>query len=322
MSTTSEVAVGDDPTSEAGRTVAVVFNPTKISDGIRDLVNRRAQESGWQPPRWLETSAEDPGRAMTAEAREADVDLVLAAGGDGTVRVVAAGLASSDIPLAIIPEGTGNLLARNLGIPLDEEEAVEVAFGSHQRRMDIVRISTDDGAEPDRFAVMAGIGLDAAIMKNTDEDLKSKVGSAAYVVAALKQLKRAPRNVRVSVDDGRVLQRRAMLTLVGNVGALQGNVELIPDAEPDDGRLDVFVASPRRLRHWIATAIRLITKKEQSSDRIDQLVGRRVTIELDEPDDYQLDGDTIGRCRRLTAEVEPGALKVKVPAPVATSEES
>ncbi len=319
MTTTPQARVSEQSAGRSGQTVAVVYNPTKVSDDIRDLVNRRAEESGWQQPRWLETRADDPGRAMTAEALEAEVDLVLAAGGDGTVRVVAAGLAGSGVPLGIIPEGTGNLLARNLDIPLTEADAVEVAFGEHERSLDIVRIATDDGGEPDRFAVMAGIGLDAAIMNNTDEGLKAKVGSAAYVVAAVQQLNRKPRSVRVTVDDGRVLRRRAVLTLVGNVGAIQGNVELIPGAEPDDGRLDVFVASPRRLRHWLAVAVRLVTRKKQSSDRIDQLVGRRVRIELDEPDDYQLDGDTIGQCRQLTAEVEPRALMIKVRPPAATS---
>jgi diacylglycerol kinase family enzyme len=169
---------------------------------------------------------------------------------------------------------------------------------------------------------MAGIGLDAAIMSNTDESLKAKIGSVAYVVAAVKQLSRRPRAVKVTVDDGKPLRRRAVITLVGNVGAIQGNVELLPGAEPDDGRLYVIVASPRRLRHWLAVGLRLITGKERPSDRIDNRVGHRVVVELDEPDDYQLDGDTLGQCRRLVAEIEPGALMIKVPEPVATTRES
>lgn len=113
---------------QAARQSAVVFNPVKVADDFRDTVSRRLSEAGWSEPLWLETAEDDPGRSMTAKAREAGVDLVLAAGGDGTVRVVADGLAGTSIALGVIPAGTGNLLARNLDLPLDEGAAVEVAF--------------------------------------------------------------------------------------------------------------------------------------------------------------------------------------------------
>ncbi|QDP95737.1 diacylglycerol kinase [Microlunatus elymi] len=306
MSTTS-----DDDRSE--RRFAVVVNPTKISEALPELINEAAERGGWSEPLWLETTADDPGRRMAQQARDAGVQTVLAVGGDGTVRVVASELAGSGVGLGIVPEGTGNLLARNLGIPLTESEAIAVALGESSRDLDIVRISTDDDASADRFTVMAGLGLDAAIMSNTDEALKAKIGSIAYVAAALQHLGREPRRMRITVDDHRRLERRAILCLIGNVGAVQGDIELIPGALPDDGLLDVVVASPRRLRHWFAVALRLITRRERSGDRIDQLTGRRVVVEIDQPEDYELDGDTIGQCRRLVAEIEPGALQVRAP---------
>ncbi|SDT07860.1 diacylglycerol/lipid kinase family protein [Microlunatus soli] len=310
-----------EPTSGDGtqRRVAVIYNPIKIGDGLREMINTRAADSGWAEPLWLETTEDDPGRRMAADARAADVDLVIAAGGDGTVRAAVGGLADSGIPLGVVPEGTGNLLARNLGIPLQEQAAIEVAFEGTERSLDVVAITTDDAPETDRFAVMAGIGLDAAIMSNTDSNLKDKVGSLAYVVAATQQLQRRPRQMRVTVDDHPALERKAKICLVGNVGAIQGDVELISGAEPDDGLLDVLVASPKRIRHWIALASRLITGKQRAEDRIDQLTGRRVVVELTEPDEYQLDGDTIGSCRRLVAEIEPGALMIRVPEPSGTT---
>lgn len=299
-------------TTQSERQLAVVFNPVKIGDDLADLVNARARERGWAEPQWLETSEDDPGRGAARRAVEAGATRVLAVGGDGTVRSVASGLAGADVSLGIVPAGTANLLARNLGIPLDEQEAVEVGLGAATRRLDVVRITTDDG-EPDRFAVMAGIGLDAAIMNRSEESaLKDQAGSVAYVVAALQELGREPQAMRIRMDDGRTLRRRAMICLVGNVGAIQGQIELLPDAKPDDGLLDVVVASPTRLRHWIAVVLRLLTRKERTWDRVDQLVGRRVEVLLDEPAEYELDGDAIGRCRRLVAEIEPGVLEVCV----------
>lgn len=303
-------------TEDGSRRLAVVCNPTKISDQLRGLVTERARNGGWAEPIWLETSEDDPGREVAREAVEQGVDRVLAAGGDGTVRAVASGVAGSDVSLGIIPAGTANLLARNLGIPLTEPEAVDVALGSRMRSLDVVQIITDDG-EPDRFAVMAGIGLDAAIMSTSDSALKAlkdMAGSLAYVVAAVKELGRKPRVMRIRVDDGPVLRRRALICLVGNVGAIQGEIELIPDARPDDGQLDVVVASPTRLRHWIGVALRLLTRKQRPDDRVDQLVGKRVEVVMDEPDEYELDGDTMGSCQRFVAEIEPGALQVCVAA--------
>jgi YegS/Rv2252/BmrU family lipid kinase len=305
--------------SGAERRVAVVLNPAKISDELTGLITDRAKQLGWAEPLWLETSEDDPGRGMAEQAVDERVDRVLAAGGDGTVRAVASGLAGSGVPLGIIPAGTANLLARNLGIPLTEPDAVEVALGSTTRSLDVVKITTDDN-EPDRFAVMAGIGLDAAIMNSSDSSLKplkDKAGSVAYVVAAAKELGRKPRAMRITVDDGPTLRRRAMLCLVGNVGAIQGQVELIPDAKPDDGLLDVVVASPTRFRHWLGILLRLLTRKGQPGDRVDQLVGKRVEVVMEEPDEYELDGDAMGSCQRLVAEIEPEALKVCVVAEAA-----
>lgn len=293
------------------RIVAVVANPTKISDRLRRLITEQAGAEA--DIRWLETTEDDPGRRMTADAIDQGADVVLAAGGDGTVRVVAAGLAGSGVPLGVIPEGTANLLARNLGIPLQEEAAVEVALGALERTLDVISVAVDADEDTDRFAVMAGIGLDAAIMSNTDETLKKRAGSVAYVVSGLQQLGRRPRRMKVTVDDRPTVHRKAMICLVGNVSAVQGDLELVPGAQPDDGLLDVVIASPRRLRHWLMLVVALITRRPHDSSRLDQIQGRRVVIELDESEEYQLDGDTVGSCRRLTAEIEPGALRIRAP---------
>ncbi len=299
-----------DVSSDATR-CAVVYNPTKISDGFRDLVSARASEAGWAEPLWLETSAEDPGRAMTREALDAGVDLVLAAGGDGTVRVVADVMAGSGVTMAIIPAGTGNLLARNLELPLDEAGALDVAVAGRTRNIDLVELKVD-GGRAEHFAVMAGVGVDATIMDEVDPELKKKVGPAAYFVAASKALGRLPVPMEISVDGGRRHRRRAMTCLIGNVGKLPGGLVLMPDAEVDDGRLDVYVAAPLRVRHWLKLALRVVTRREQRDDKVDSWQAGRVVLTLRRPEAYQLDGDVVGEGRQLVAQIRPGALTVCV----------
>lgn len=294
------------------RRAAVVFNPTKISDEFRGLVESAIERDGWVDTLWLETAAEDPGRAMTKQAVAEQVDLVVCAGGDGTVRVVADGLAESGIPMGLIPAGTGNLLARNLDLPLDEASAIDVAFGGLTRTIDLINIVVD-GGPPEHFAVMAGIGVDAVIMDETDEDLKAKVGAAAYFLAAGKALKRLPIHLVVTIDQRRPLRRRSMQCVVGNVGDLRGNLTLIPGAKPDDGLLDLYIASPHNVRHWIKLVLRLLTRKPKVDDQVDQRTGKTVTVTIRGTENYQLDGDVVGECRTFTAKVVPGALTICVP---------
>jgi diacylglycerol kinase (ATP) len=299
------------------RRCAVIYNPTKVSEKFRALLEDNLQRKGWVETLWLETSAEDPGRAMTRQALAEQVDLVIGAGGDGTIRAVADGLAHTGIPLGLVPAGTGNLLARNLDLPLEEVDAIDVALDGQQRPIDLVRITVDD-RPPEHFAVMAGIGVDAMIMDETNEDLKDKVGSAAYFVAAGKALGRLPVRMTVQLDSNRPVRRHAMVCVIGNVGRLQGNLTLIPGASPDDGFLDLYIASPRQLRHWVKLAFRLITRRAKKDDQVDQRKGKSVRIVIDGKDNYQLDGDVVGESTTLDAEIQPGALTICVPAQAAS----
>jgi diacylglycerol kinase (ATP) len=150
------------------------------------------------------------------------------------------------------------------------------------------------------------------------EDLKDKVGSAAYFVAAAKALGRLPIRLKVQLANHRPLRRHAMLCVIGNVGTLQGNLTLIPGASPDDGLLDLYLASPRRFRHWLKLALRLITRRAKKDDQVDQHTGKRVGIIIDGKENYQLDGDVVGESTTLDAEIQPGALTICVPAQAAS----
>lgn len=293
------------------RPCAVIYNPVKVSDGFREAAAAALESAGRTDVRWWQTTEDDPGRGMVQEALAASADLVLVAGGDGTVRVVADGLAGTDVVLGIVPEGTANLLALNLGIPSEEAAALQVIMNGKDRRIDLIRVSVDN--EPAQHsAVMAGAGLDAMIMGDTDDQLKAKIGSAAYFLAAGKALGRLPLRARIRIDNHYPRRRRAMVVILGNVGRIPG-IDLIPNAKPDDGRMDVLIASPRRFRDWVKVAIRLITRRPKVGDTVEIRPARRVELRIGSRDHYQLDGDVVGEFSVMRAEIVPGALVVRVP---------
>jgi YegS/Rv2252/BmrU family lipid kinase len=298
----------------AERKVAAILNPIKVDDpaGFRVMVEKLAEESGWRSVQWWETTVEDTGYSMAHEAAVSGADLVIAIGGDGTIRAVCEELAGTGIPVGIIPAGTGNLLARNLSIPLYLRAAVDVGLNGQDRAIDMVRVSGDD-MEDATFLVMAGMGFDAAIMEGVNEEFKKKVGWLAYVWSALKALMFPAIRVEVSVDGGEFTKHRARTVVIGNVGHLQAGMPLIPDAAIDDGQLDVVLLYPRRFLSWLPLAARVLTKNPRTDDTITRMRGREVVVRTPAPAPRQLDGDLIEPGRELRAECDHGRLLVRVP---------
>jgi YegS/Rv2252/BmrU family lipid kinase len=293
---------------------AVIVNPIKVGDPVafRRKVTRALAVRGFDDPLWLETREDDAGHAMAKRAIEDQSDLVLVAGGDGTVRVVCAELAFTGIPVGVIPAGTGNLLARNLHIPLDLDEALERILDGRDRRIDLVKVH-GDGLDTDRFAVMAGLGLDAAIISDAPPQLKAQIGWTAYLVSAAKNINHPSVRLWITLDDEPPLERRARTIVVGNVGTLQANIALLPDARPDDGLIDVVVVAPRRVTQWPRLILRVATRQKKTDLYLERFTARKVEILASVDVQRQLDGDGIGPGRSLTAEVEPGSLVVRVP---------
>ena len=306
------------------RRVAVVVNPTKFDDvaAARRQVASTCTALGWAAPLWLETTADDPGRGQTRQALADGVDLVCALGGDGTVRTVAENVVHTGVPLGLLPQGTGNLLARNLGLPLDDLDAsLRIALTGADRTVDVGRVAFDvsgEDADPVEqvFLVMAGLGFDAAMMAGVTEQLKARVGWLAYVFAGLTNLGGERVKVWMSADSGPQVVRRVRTVIVGNCGRLTGGIVLIPDAEVDDGWLDVVALAPRGVVSWASMATRVLSRRE------DRRVGRRrcrqVRVRCDPPQQGQLDGDPVGLVRAIRARIDAGALIVRVPAPTAT----
>lgn len=294
------------------RRAAIVVNPTKFDDlaAFRDSVCGAMSKYGWDEPLWLETTADDPGEGPARAAVQAGVDLVLASGGDGTVTACAAGVAGSGIPLAVLPAGTGNLLARNLGLPLELGDALVVALTGTDRSLDM---GTVNGSQ---FIVMAGIGFDAKMLDGASEATKKRMGWAAYVVSALRHLRDRQMRVRLRADGQQPMRRRASAVVIGNVGTLQGGVPLLPDAEPDDGMLDVVVLTARGWAGWLALAVHVLLRR-RATGRVTHLTFRQLRVDLDRPQPWQLDGEVMGSARQLSIAVQPARLLVRVPAPAA-----
>ena len=292
---------------------AVVLNPIKVDDleAFKEDISLALVGQGWDEPMWLQTTPTDPGSGQAAYAADAGVDLVIAAGGDGTVTACAAGLAGRLVPLAILPTGTGNLLAVNLGIPLDRARAVQTALTGVDRKIDL-------GVANGRpFVAMAGLGVDAKMLRSTSEAAKKRFGYAAYVVSVLRHIGDPPLRVAVRTDGGRSKKYSATGIIIGNVGWLHGGIRLLPDAQPDDGVLDAAVLTSRGLASSIALALRILLRRDDA--QVVRGSFRSLRIRVDREHLWEIDGEVVGTTKELKVGVHRDKLLLRVPA-AATSE--
>jgi diacylglycerol kinase family enzyme len=317
------------------RRAAIVYNPVKVDlEAVKAAVARAQEAAGWDETLWFETSVEDPGAGQTREALEQGVDMVIAAGGDGTVRVVAEALQDSGASLALLPSGTGNLLARNLNLTLDDvDNALTVAFSGEDRAIDIgvIDIETSKGRDRRSYVVMAGLGIDAKMLANTDDDLKKRAGWLAYVDALRKALlDKNQLEFRYSLNGAKTRKVRAHTIIVGNCGALPANILLLPDAAVDDGEFDIVLLRPEGFFGWVQIIFKVVWEngvlrrsgvvgkklmgltKEVSALRY--VKGHELVVRLEKPQEIELDGDPFGTTSAFRTWIEPGGLTVRVPA--------
>lgn len=303
------------------RRAAVIWNPAKVADPdvFASRLRAAADRYGWAEPLWFETTVDDPGTGQAQAALESGVDLLIVAGGDGTVRTVCQESARTGVAVGIIPHGTGNLLARNLDIPLNIKDAIDTVYSGQDHAIDLASVSTDT-FDHQSFLVMAGLGMDAAIMTGVNDGLKQRVGWLAYFVSGIKALRFPAMRVHISVDDEQPQRFRARTVVVGNVGSLQAGIPLLPDACIDDGKLDVVVLAPRRFWGWLGIVVRVLGRRRRTNDRLERMTGSHIEIRADKPTPMQLDGDPVGEGTVIRARVQPGVLLVRVPLPPAPAE--
>lgn len=300
------------PTARApgGLPSAIVWNPARVADMDlrRAVIQDALARAGWPQPTWYETTVEDPGHGQTRDAVANGARVVFACGGDGTVMACVGALTGTETALAVLPAGTGNLLAANLGLPDDPAAGVALATEMGRRRLDVGVV------EGQHFAVMAGMGFDADLLQATPARLKARIGVAAYVWSGLQRLHDRPMRVAIRLDDDPPLFRRARTVIVGNVGRLQGGIRLLASAQPDDGQLDVAILAPRSVAHWVRLAWGVLRRQDRIP-RMEVLRARRVRISSDRPQPRELDGDIIAAARHMEVTVRPGALLLCVPQP-------
>lgn len=286
---------------------AVVVNPAKVdADKVQAQVTALLDAAGWPPPAWHLTTADSPGVEQAEQAVRAGARIVFACGGDGTVRACVEALAGRDAALAILPAGTGNLLASNLGIPSDLSAAVDTALHGNRRRIDVGRV---DGRS---FAVAAGIGFDADLLGGAPAALKRRVGWLAYAISAVKHLGDPRLTVRIALDGGRPVRMRVRTVVVANVGELRGGLSVAPSADDQDGRFDVVVVAPRRPVDWVGVVYQ--TLRRRPHDQVGRSRAAKVDVTVVKGRaNRQLDGDSIDPGDRLDVRMTPGALEVCVP---------
>ncbi len=313
---------------------AVIVNPIKIDvAALRTAVEALEADTGWGSSLWLETSVDDPGQGRARAAIDARVTIVIAAGGDGTVRAVAEGMLDSGIPMVLIPSGTGNLLARNLGLSLGRvSDAMSTAASGVDQAIDvgIAELTRDDGrVERHAFVVMIGIGLDAKMIAATNPQLKKRVGWLAYVEATARIVRDVNTvRLRYSLDGSPERSTTVHTLLIGNCGALPGGVLILPDAQIDDGLLDVVAMRPKNLWGWMRVSYAVVwengvLQKSKIGKRIlaaDKRVralryfqGRHMTLAFERPEEFEIDGEAMGLVTRLDVRAAPASLIVRVP---------
>jgi diacylglycerol kinase (ATP) len=286
--------------------VGVIAHQKKSFGGGLAQLRRLLADRGFADPIWYEVPKSRKAPKMARQAVDEGADLLLLWGGDGTVQRCIDALSGSDVTVAVMPAGTANLLANNLGIPTDLPAALDVALHGARRRLDVGVLNGE------RFAVMAGAGVDAMMMRDAS-GLKDRFGKLAYVWTGARATRSRAVRMSVDVDGTSWFKGRASCLLLGNMGTLSGGLTAFADASPDDGLLEIGAVTAQGAVQWARVLSRLATGRADRSKLVRTTRGRQVDVKFNRAVAYELDGGARAAKRRLTANVEPGAITVCVP---------
>jgi diacylglycerol kinase (ATP) len=289
--------------------IAVIAHSGKTLGGGLSELRRLLAEEGVRRPMWFEVDKSRKAPARVREALKDKPSRVLVWGGDGMVQRCADSLAGSGVRMGILPAGTANLLATNLGIPHDLEESLRIALHGEVRPIDLGKLNGE------HFAVMAGAGFDAKMIGDAGRSLKKRAGKLAYVWTGLRHVRDNTVEVRVKVDGTTWYSGPASCVLLGNVGTITGGVRAFDDAEPDDGVLRVGVTTAQGALDWARTMGRMAVDRSEHSPFIRTTGGRDIRVRFARKTLYEMDGGARLKTKKLKATVRPAALEVFVGKP-------
>ena len=286
--------------------VAVIAQAGKtLGGGLLEL--RRCLESeGISEPFWAEVTKSRKAPRQIARALEQGAELLFVWGGDGMVQRSVEALAGSPTDLAIVPAGTANLFASNLGIPNDIEQAVALGLRGERRRLDVGCFNGE------RFAVMAGVGFDAAMIRDAG-GLKEQIGRLAYLWSGAENVGIKSFRAKIKVDDVSWYKGPATCILLGNVGHLFAGIEAFRDARPDDGLLELGVVTAEGVLQWSRTLLQTAIGPAANSPFVLTTTARSVEVKLSRKVLYELDGGDRTKAKAFKATVEAAAVSVCVP---------
>jgi diacylglycerol kinase (ATP) len=288
--------------------VAVIAHSAKTFDGGLPALRQTLAGYGFVDPPWIEVAKAKKIPKQARRLRDEGADVLFVWGGDGTVQRALDALAGSDTQVAILPAGTANLFATNLGVPRDLDGAVRVGLHGARRTIDLGKTNGE------HFGVMSGVGLDAFMIRDADVGgLKDRMGSLAYVFTGAKNLSRDPVKMRIEVDGAEWFNDLASCALIGNLGQVVGGISAFPDARPDDGVLDIGVITADSGLDWLRTVSRSLVGDPSRSPFIRMTTGRSFDIRTSEPLLYELDGSERSTTTHIKTKVKPQAITVCVP---------
>jgi diacylglycerol kinase (ATP) len=287
--------------------IAVIAHAGKtVGGGIHELREALAQ-AGVSDPIWHEVPKSRFAPKRVRRALKEGAELFFVWGGDGMVQRCVDVLAGKDVPIAIVPAGTANLLASSLDIPDEIAEAVRVGLSGSERQLDLGKLNGE------RFAAMAGAGLDAHMIQDAEGGLKNRFGRVAYIWTASKHLRADSFKARIEVNGDLWYKGKASCVLLGNIGSLFSGVEVFDDAHPDDGLLEIGVTNAEGLGQWARTMARVAVGTTAKSPFVQATKAKKVDVELNRKVRYELDGGTRSTVKHLKAKVECKAIAVRVP---------
>jgi diacylglycerol kinase (ATP) len=287
--------------------VGVLAHSAKTLGGGLEELRKTLASYGINDPMWREVPKSRFVPEQVMNLLKEDVELIFVWGGDGTVQRVIDAVAGVPVALAILPAGTANLFATNLGIPKDLEAAVKIGLNGSRRQLDVGLINRE------HFGVMAGTGLDALMIRDADAGLKDKVGRFAYVWTGAKNVRKSSVTMRIEVDGKAWFKGKASCLLIGNVGDVIGGISAFPDAQPDDGLLNLGVVTASGAMDWVRTLGRSVIGDATASPFVETTTGRTFDVRLSKAVPYEIDGGVRKKTKRLKVKVEPGAITVCVP---------